>query len=507
MSALPYGWCKVSIRDVTKPFANTDPRKTPEKTFKYVDIGSIDNNSQTIAAPKIFKGADAPSRARRVIHAGDTLFSTVRTYLKNIALVPKEFDGELTSTGISVLRPNEGVDPRYLFVCVSSDNFVDEVSVAQDGTMYPAVSDQDVADALIRVPPLPEQHRIVAKIDSLRAKSKRARDRLDHISRLVEKYKQAILAAAFRGQLTRKRDCSRWQPPSPEQLEAERRETFVRSGVRVPTSKTSRAHEMLPPYELPDSWCWVRAEAVNGFITKGTTPAASKMSSQTGEVPYIKVYNLTFDGSLDFSIEPTFVSKKTHHGQLRRSIVKPGDVLMNIVGPPLGKVSIVGNEWAEWNINQAIAVFRPIRSLDGKFLARWLLSGTLLSWAMAKAKATAGQSNLTLEICRDLPVPLCSLSEQHEINRHIDTAFAWINRLASEATNARKLIDHLDQAILAKAFRGELVPQDPADEPATVLLERIRAERTPTPNNTLRGRRRPSQGNNASPRPLPSSEE
>jgi type I restriction enzyme S subunit len=176
MSDLSNGWCETLIADVIEPFSLADPTKTPEKIFKYVDIGSIDNNSQTIASPKVIQGANAPSRARRVINTGDTLFSTVRTYLRNIALVPEELDGQLTSTGIAVLRPSKAIHPKYLFKWVSSDQFVDNVSVAQDGTMYPAVSDRDVFDAIILVPPLPEQHRIVTQIDRLSAKSKRARD-------------------------------------------------------------------------------------------------------------------------------------------------------------------------------------------------------------------------------------------------------------------------------------------------------------------------------------------
>jgi type I restriction enzyme S subunit len=79
-------------------------------------------------------------------------------------------------------------------------------------------------------------------------------------------------------------------------------------------------------------------------------------------------------------------------------------------------------------------------------------------------------------------------AEQAEIARQLEVGFAWIDRLASDATSARKLIDHLDQAVFAKAFRGELVPQDPADEPASVLLERIKATRSLTP--VRRGRRR-----------------
>src|SRR5713226_2871514 len=202
MSELPNGWCEAAIADVTGPFVVADPTETPTKQFKYVDIGSIDNKTQTIANPKVIKGAEAPSRARRVIQTGDTLFSTVRTYLKNIALVPEDLNGQLTSTGIAVLRPNEAVNPRYLFTWACSDRFVETISVTQDGTMYPAVSDSDVADGTIRLPPLAEQGRIVAKIDSLFASSKRAREHLDHIPRLAEKYKQAILAAAFRGGLT-----------------------------------------------------------------------------------------------------------------------------------------------------------------------------------------------------------------------------------------------------------------------------------------------------------------
>ena len=107
----------------------------------------------------------------------------------------------------------------------------------------------------------------------------------------------------------------------------------------------------------------MRAEQVSAFITKGTTPKAHKLHSERvkeAPVPFIKVYNLTFDGTLDFSVKPTFISSNTHSRELARSIVIPGDVLMNIVGPPLGKVSVVPKEFPEWNINQAVArCYRP----------------------------------------------------------------------------------------------------------------------------------------------------
>src|SRR5580704_16179125 len=98
MNELPGHWKTVRIRDVIIPFETVDPTKTPDATFTYVDIGSIDNRTQSIGQPKLILGKDAPSRARRRIHCNDVLFSTVRTYLKNIAVVPEDLDGAVTST-------------------------------------------------------------------------------------------------------------------------------------------------------------------------------------------------------------------------------------------------------------------------------------------------------------------------------------------------------------------------------------------------------------------------
>src|SRR5262249_16934531 len=101
MTALPKGWVEVKVREVIEPFSTIDPRAEPDKQFQYIDIGTIDNKRNVVGEPKRFIGKNAPSRARRVVQEGDVLFSTVRTYLRNIARVPEELDGSLTSTGIA----------------------------------------------------------------------------------------------------------------------------------------------------------------------------------------------------------------------------------------------------------------------------------------------------------------------------------------------------------------------------------------------------------------------
>jgi type I restriction enzyme S subunit len=214
-----------------------------------------------------------------------------------------------------------------------------------------------------------------------------------------------------------------------------------------------------------------RAEQLCGFITKGTTPRADKLSEGFGDVPYIKVQNLTDRGELDQTACRTFVAKETHQGELARSKVYPGDVLMNIVGPPLGKVSIVPDTYDEWNMNQAIAVFPALPGFDRQLLCFSLLADVTIDRAKRRAKATVGQFNLTLEICRDLPLPVPPTDEQCEIAERVRRLLQLGDLIEARVERAAARAEQTAQAVLAKAFRGELVPQDPADEPAAVTLD------------------------------------
>jgi len=172
--------------------------------------------------------------------------------------------------------------------------------------------------------------------------------------------------------------------------------------------------------------------------------------------------------------------------------VFPGDVLMNIVGPPLGKASIVPDSYAEWNINQAVAIFRPMPSCNRKFIAYCLLTDSILSWAIKRAKATAGQFNLTLEICRDLPLPVPPLAQQHCIVAEVERRLSVVAEMETTMAHNLARAGRLRQAILKRAFEGRLAPQDPNDEPAEKLLERIRAGRGEASAQSKVANRKPS---------------
>ena len=332
-----------------------------------------------------------------------------------------------TNQGFASFICKEDINNRYLayWLLGTADFFIQQAT----GTTFKEITKSKLRNFTIPVPPLPEQERIVAKIEELFTQLDAGTSALERVRAGLRRYKASVLKGAVSGRL--------------ESVGAH----GMRPSGRTPSARTD---------ELPKGWRWARAEDICEFITKGTTPKAEKLFSASGEIPFIKVYNLTFDGTLDFSINPTFVSKETHAGELARSKVFPGDVLMNIVGPPLGKVSIVSDAFPEWNMNQAVARFRPLEFCDRKYLSIALRTEGVLSWAVKRAKATAGQFNLTLEICRDLPIPLPPLEEQRRIVAEVERRLSVAREVESVVEKALIRASRLRQAVLKSAFEGRL---------------------------------------------------
>ncbi|QIA27743.1 restriction endonuclease subunit S [Thermaerobacter sp. PB12/4term] len=160
---VPEHWQIVRLEDVVRPIKQIDPKKFPEQRFRYIDVSSIDNQQLRVVGHQDVLGKYAPSRARKLIKAGDVIFATVRPYLKRIALVTPEYDGQICSTAFCVLRADgRSVISNYLFSAVSHDRFVDSISEYQRGSSYPAVTDGDVLRGLIPLPPLSEQKGIAS---------------------------------------------------------------------------------------------------------------------------------------------------------------------------------------------------------------------------------------------------------------------------------------------------------------------------------------------------------
>ena len=329
---------------------------------------------------------------------------------------------------------------KHFFRYAINQTLEEQIAKAHGGVGLAHVTKGMFEETAIALPPLSEQRRIVAKIDSLLAKSRRARDQLDHIPRLVDKYKQAILAVAFRGDLT-----AHWRDTSVKEMRSE-------------WSKRLLA-EICDPLR-PITY---------GVIKLGAEIPSGVPCLRTSNVRWLQV-----DAEVVKRISPKLSS------EYARTVLRGGEVLVNVRGT-LGGVAVATPKMIGWNVSREIAV-APVETtvVEPNYLAYWIGADVSQRWLNRVEKGVA-YTGINLEDLRKLPVEFPSIGEQREIVRRIETAFAWVDRLALEATNGRKLIDHLDQAVLAKAFQGELVPQDPKDEPASVLLERIKAEREATP--------------------------
>jgi type I restriction enzyme S subunit len=200
--AAPNSWTSTTVGEVTLPIDKHRPEDEPTHEFRYVDISSIDNSSNRVVEPKLVLGRDAPSRARQVVRAGDTVLSTVRTYLKNTAIVPPDLDGATASTGFSVLRPDpDRVEPRFLFYRVLDQGFVERLSEKQTGTSYPAVRDRDVRAMAFSYPALDEQRWIVETIEEQFSRLDAGVESLRRAKRSLPRMRASVLKAATDGGL------------------------------------------------------------------------------------------------------------------------------------------------------------------------------------------------------------------------------------------------------------------------------------------------------------------
>jgi len=194
-------WESVKLESITEKILNTNPKDNPDHKFKYCDIASIDNTNHIIVNPKNFLGKDAPSRARQIIHQEDVIFSTVRTYLHNFAIVPSELNNQLCSTGFCVLRGDDSIITKLIFYLVQTIQFESYLNPLQRGTSYPAVRNNDILNYTFLLPPLDEQEQIVSQIEQGFSLIENTTQIIESSLQNLQTMKMSVLKQAFEGKL------------------------------------------------------------------------------------------------------------------------------------------------------------------------------------------------------------------------------------------------------------------------------------------------------------------
>jgi len=490
---LPEGWVSVKLGDVVFPGNTRRPNEATEPDFLYVDIDALDNRLQKIVAPKRISSSEAPSRARLVIHANDVIFSLTRPYLKNIAIIPSDLDNQIASTAYCVLRPEDGISSHYIFYLVIRDDFIK--SIITYGDSPPAAHDDEFLAMEIPIAPTKEQNRIVAAIEQQFTRLDNAVASLQSAKRRVKQYRASLLKAAVEGELTKEwraeHPISETGPQLLVRILAERRTRWEEEqlrkmrekGITPKNIKWKLAYkepqgpdvENLP--KLPKGWCWATLEAIaNIQLGKMLSPKA--FEQHLIQLPYLRNENIRW-GSIDYEDVKKMGFKE---GELEKYKLLPNDLLVCEGGVP-GRCAVY-KEQLDYTGNgkqimyqKALHRVRMIGNIASPYLIQLCLQHYVTSQIIIPKPSETTIQHLPLEKISILPFPLPPISEQEQIVAEVEARLSNVAQLEEAIEANLKRAEHERQSILREAFAGRLVPQDPTDEPASVLLERIREER------------------------------
>jgi len=499
---LPKGWTRAKLGECA--LERVEQREPGATAVPYIDIGSIDRDLKRVGPTEKVTRANAPTRARQWVKAGDVLVSLTRPNLNAVAMVPPELEGAVASTGFDVLRP-KGVLPEWVFNRVRSQAFVSDVCEGVQGVVYPAIRPADVRQHELPVPPAREQRRIVEAIDSYLTRLDDAVASLERVQSKLKSYRASVLKAAVEGRLVpteaslaraENRDYEpaevllarilkehrrRWEEAELNRLRADGKppkDDKWKAKYEEPVAPDTRA---LPT--LPEGWCWA---GLDQLLAK---PLANGKSVPDGKgVPVLRltcikssVVDLTERKSGDWSdIDPQrfFVEADDF-------LIIRGNGSIHLVGRG-GRVSAAPDPVAfpdtliRARVDPAV-LYPPL-------LARWWDSPPVRRHIERRAKTTAGIYKVNQADLGQTPVPLAPMLEQRRISdelERVDTTA--IAATATIEAGVRRCV-RLRQAVLKWAFEGKLVDQDPTDEPAERLLARIRAERSAASAKTTPGR-------------------
>lgn len=433
---IPSNWCWGILGEITSVIGGGTPSSKINEYYDNGDIAWITpsdlsnyNNMYISKGKKMITKLGLMKSSAKLLPKGTVCLSS-RAPIGYVVIAKNELS---TNQGFKSFLPSKVFKSEYLYWYLKSIKHILEAKAS--GTTFLELSAKKAGEVEIPLPPINEQQRIVNRIESLFTKLDRAKELIENTLAQFEQNKMAILHKAFTGELTAK-----WRKENNIDL---------------------------------SSWKDVIMQDICEKIVCGKTPTG--YISKTGEIPYLKVYNIV-DNKIDFNKTAQFIPNKIHKEKLKSSILKPNDIIMNIVGPPLRKIAIIPDNYPEWNMNQAIVRFRVKKDVMYKFIYYILIYPKTLDNIINKTKGVVGQANISITQSRNIQIKLPTVEEQQEIVNILDRLLAKYNKIKNLEQQLEK-IELLKKAILAKAFRGELDTNNPDEESAENLLKEILAEK------------------------------
>ncbi|MGV2334454.1 MAG UNVERIFIED_CONTAM: restriction endonuclease subunit S [Planctomycetaceae bacterium] len=436
--------------------------------------------------------SQAASLDNAVVRRNDVLLNITGASIGRVTLAPPHMDGARVNQHVTIVRLREEMDPSFVRWFIASPSQQRQINSIQVGVTRQALTKDMVLRFELPLPPYGEQKRIVAKIEELFSDLDAGVAALKRAKANLKRYRAAVLKAAVEGKLTEE-----WRATHPtnepasallarilkerrQKWEAEQLARFAAAGKEPPKNWREKYVEPSPPVttglpELPDGWCWASVEQLTVRSEYGTSV---KCDYNGGGPPVLRIPNIAA-GEIDladikFAVQPLPLAND--------DCLRTGDMLMCRTN---GSISLIGKA----------AVVRTELSPQHTFASyllrfRFGLLASLPSWVHtfvssfqgrrfieSNAASSAGQHNISLSLIHTMPIPLPPPVEQQQIIEFVAERLSQIEAAETTIDHGLMRATRLRQSILKQAFEGKLVPQDPRDEPASVLLERLRANR------------------------------
>lgn len=485
--------------------------KASEYVAEGIPIARLQNVDRGFFDPKKLQFVTrkkAAELSRHSFQTGDILVTKLGDPLGEACIVPASIPGGIIVADLVRVRPcAEVVDARYLELAINSPHAEREFKLHTKGTTRPRVNLGILRGLAVPLAPRSEQNRIASKIEELYSDLDAGVAALERARANLKRYRAAVLKAAVEGKLT-----EQWRKAHPdvepaskllERILAERRKKweevqlarFAAAGKAPPKGWKGKYSEPQEPDtsdlpELPTSWCWATFEQIVAFepYSLAIGPFGSNLKVgdyRTEGVPLVFVRNIrsgVFGGNAT-----SYISKEKSE-ELKAHQIGPGDLLVTKMGDPPGDARLYPSDQPKAVITADCIKVRIHRLFPEKRYFEEAVNSDVVQKQIRAVTIGVAQQKVSLERFRGLAVPISPVDEQIEIVTQVEAIFSSIAHTEVEIQRLLKHASRLHQSILKRAFEGKLVPQDPNDEPASVLLERIRVARGEQQPRKRRGR-------------------
>ena len=399
-------WKHTALKNTCLKTSQWKPRSERRGDFYYIDVSAVSNDTFKITSPKAVNGTTAPGRARKIVHARDVIYATIRPTLHRIALVPPEYHNHIVSTAFCVVRADrKKAVPEFLYFLLLSDEINKAIADSQHGASYPAVTDKDIFNQEVSLPSLSEQKNIAA----LLLKIQRAIQIQEKIIQSLRDLKKSTMQYLF---------------------------THGLHGEKTKMTKIG---------EIPESWSEKALGDIANISAGGTPSRANPAYWQNGTIPWVKT------GEINYRAIATTEEHITEFGLESSSakLLSPGTLLLAMYGQGItrGRVGLLSIEAAT---NQACAAIIPMtETISTRFLYHYL------TWSYDHLRSRghgAQQANLSAKIVAQFPVIFPSTDEQVGLTTILDS----LDSKAVLHESKKSTLQDLFKTILNKLMTGEI---------------------------------------------------